>query len=543
MKYLLMALLIVAADGAVPAADDGLLTMAPQPCASLASLRLPATTITLAQTIGPGAFSLPTPAGGAPAAAGENIFSDLPAFCRVAATLKPSSDSEIKIEVWLPVSSWNGKFQGIGNGGYAGELSFGGLADAVSRGYATASTDTGHADANNTSAGWALHHPEKIVDFGHRAVHVTAVSAKAIIRAFYGEGPRRSYFSSCSNGGRQALMEAQRYPADYDGIVAGAPANYWTALLSFAASNAKAMLAEAASYLPAAKLPAIEAAALAACDASDGVKDGVIDNPPACRFDPAVLLCKSAESDSCLTRPQMTALQALYDGLKDANGMTLFPGYSPGGEAEPGGWAPWITGNAPEHSLMFAFGTQFFKNMVFENPEWDFRSFDAVRDTKIADSKLAAALNATDPDLSAFRERGGKLILFHGWSDAAIPAVNTINYYQSVVAKAGANAAGKFVRLYMVPGMQHCEGGPGPDVFGHVGTARGDRAHDIDTALEDWVEQSIAPAQIVASKYKGSPRARGEVVRTRPLCPYPLVAKYTGTGSTDEAANFTCTTR
>lgn len=543
MKYLLMAILTVAADGAVPAADDGLVTMAPQSCASLASLRLPDTTITLAQTIAAGAFRLPTPARGAPAAAGENPFSGLPAFCRVAATLRPSSDSDIRIEVWLPVSGWNGKFQGIGNGGYAGELSFGGLADAVSRGYATASTDTGHADANGTSAGWALHHPEKIVDFGHRAVHVTAVSAKAIIRAFYGEDARRSYFSSCSNGGRQALMEAQRYPGDYDGIVAGAPANYWTALLSFAASNAKATLAEAASYIPAAKLPAIEAAALAACDASDGVKDGVIENPPACRFDPAVLLCKSAESDSCLTRPQMTALQALYDGLKDANGKTLFPGYSPGGEAEPGGWAPWITGNAPEHSLMFAFGTQFFKNMVFENPEWDFRSFDSVRDTKIADSKMAAALNATDPDLSAFRERGGKLILFHGWSDAAIPAVNTINYYRSVVAKAGAKDAETFVRLYMVPGMQHCEGGPGPDVFSHVGTARGDRAHDIDTALEDWVEQSIAPAQIVASKYKGPARPGGDVVRTRPLCPYPLIAEYKGTGSTDEAANFTCATR
>jgi hypothetical protein len=543
MKYLLMAILVVAADGAVPAADDGLVTMGPQSCGSLASLRLPDTTITLAQTIAAGAFRLPTPAGGAPSAAGENPFSVLPAFCRVAATMKPSSDSDIRIEVWLPVSGWNGKFQGIGNGGYAGELSFGGLADAVSRGYATASTDTGHADANGTSAGWALHHPEKIVDFGHRAVHVTAVSAKAIIRAFYGEDPRRSYFSSCSNGGRQALMEAQRYPGDYDGIVAGAPANYWTALLSFAASNAKATLAEAASYIPAAKLPAIEAAALAACDANDGVKDGVIENPPACRFDPAVLLCKSAESDSCLTRPQMTALQALYDGLKDANGKTLFPGYSPGGEAEPGGWAPWITGNAPEHSLMFAFNTQFFKNMVFENPEWDFRSFDAVRDTKIADSKMAAALNATDPDLSAFRERGGKLILFHGWSDAAIPAVNTINYYRSVVAKAGAKDAETFVRLYMVPGMQHCEGGPGPDVFSHVGTARGDRAHDIDTALEDWVEQSIAPAQIVASKYRGSARPGADVVRTRPLCPYPLIAEYKGTGSTDEAANFTCATR
>ncbi|MEP6917081.1 MAG: tannase/feruloyl esterase family alpha/beta hydrolase [Acidobacteriota bacterium] len=498
-------------------------------------------TITLAQTIEAGGFRLPTPAGAAPAAA--KAFSDLPAFCRVVATLKPSSDSDIKIEVWLPASGWNGTFQGVGNGGYAGTLNVAGLADAVSRGSASASTDTGHADANGTSAGWALHHPEKIVDFGHRAVHETAVSAKAIIRAFYGQDPRRSYFNSCSNGGRQALMEAQRYPGDYDGIVAGAPANYWTRLLSFAASNAKATLADAGSYIAAAKLPAIEAAALAACDASDGVKDGVIENPLACRFDPAVLLCKSAESDSCLTRPQMAALQALYGGLKDADGKTLFPGYSPGGEAEPGGWAEWITGNAPEKSLLFAFGTQFFKNMVFEDADWQFRSFDAVRDTQIADGKMADALNATDPDLSAFRKRGGKLILFHGWSDAAIPAVNTIDYYRSVVAKAGAKEAETFVRLYMIPGMQHCGGGPGPNVFGHLGVARGDRTHDIDAALEDWVEQSIAPDQIVASKYNGVPRPGGDVVRTRPLCPYPLVAEYTGTGNTDDAANFMCKTR
>ena len=544
MKYLLMATLIVAEALAAPVVGRDLATVAAQSCESLASLRLPNTTITLAQTIDAGAFRPPAPAGGAaPAPAAARAFGNLPAFCRVAATLKPSNDSDIKVEVWLPVSGWNGKFQGIGNGGFAGTIDIGGLADVVSRGYASAATDTGHADTNGASAVWALHHPEKIVDFGHRAIHETAVNAKAIIRAFYGENPKRSYFDSCSNGGRQALMEAQRYPGDYDGIVAGAPGNYWTHLLSFAASNAKATLAEAASYIAAAKLPAIEAAALAACDASDGVTDGVIENPLTCRFDPAVLLCKSAESDSCLTKPQVVALHALYGGLKDPDGKTLFPGYSPGGEAEPGGWAPWITGNAPEKSLMFAFGTQFFKNMVFEDANWQFRSFDAARDTKVADSKMAAALNATDPDLSALRKRGGKLILFHGWSDAAIPAVNTINYYQSVVAKAGAKEAGTFVRLYMVPGMQHCGGGAGPNAFGQFGVTRGDRMHDIDAALEAWVEQRVAPDQIIASKYKGAPGPGSEVVRTRPLCPYPQVAEYKGTGSTDEATNFTCKTR
>jgi hypothetical protein len=545
MTYLLMAASIVAGAVAGPAVDGALATTAaPQSCENIASLKLPNTTITVAQTIEAGAFKPPIPAGGAAASpAMAKAFNGLPAFCRVAATLKPSSDSDIKVEVWLPVSGWNGKFQGIGNGGFGGTINLIELADAVSRGYASASTDTGHEDTNIASAGWALHHPEKIVDFGHRAIHETAVSAKAIIRAFYGEDPKRSYFDSCSNGGRQALMEAQRYPGDYDGIIAGAPANYWTHLLSFAAWNTKATLGDAGSYIPAAKLPAIEAAALAACDANDGVKDGVIENPLTCRFDPAVLLCKSAASDSCLTQAQLDALQSLYGGLKGADGKTAFPGYSPGGEAEPGGWAPWITGNAPEKSLMFSFGTQFFKNMVFEDADWQFRSFDAVRDTKAADSKMAGIMNATDPDLSAFRKRGGKLILFHGWSDAAIPAVNAINYYQSVVAKAGAKESGTFVRLYMVPGMQHCGGGAGPSVFGHAGAGRGDRTHDIDAALEAWVEQSVAPDQIIASKYKGAPGSGAEVVRTRPLCPYPQVAEYKGTGSTDDATNFICKTR
>lgn len=537
MKHLLMAALILAGT---PALAGGPAAAAARRCEDLASLTLTNARITLAETIDAGAFSRRAPGEAAAAPGAAHAFSQLPAFCRVAVTSKPSSDSDIKIEVWLPVSGWNGKFQGIGNGGFAGTISLDGLADAVSRGYASASTDTGHAEMNATSAGWALHHPEKVVDFGHRAIHETAANAKAIIRAFYGEDPRRSYFSSCSNGGRQALMEAQRYPGDYDGIIAGAPANDWTRLLSFAVSSAKATLADPESYVPAAKLPAIEAGAQAACDASDGVKDGVIENPLACRFVPAALLCPGAASDSCLTKPQVAALDALYGGLKDPDGQTPFPGYSTGGEAEPGGWAEWITGSAPEKSLMFAFGTQFFKNMVFEDPDWQFRSFDAVRDTRIADRKMAGALNATDPDLRAFRTRGGKLILFHGWSDAAIPAVSTINYYRSVEAKAGEKNAGAFVRLYMVPGMQHCAGGAGPDVFGQSGVARGDRLHDIDAALEAWVEQGIAPDQIIASKYKGAPAPGGEVVRTRPLCPYPLTAAYKGTGSTDDAVNFVC---
>jgi hypothetical protein len=498
-------------------------------CESVATLALPNSTITVAESRPPGEFR---------AAAGARPIANLPAFCRVAGVMKPSADSEIRFEVWLPSSNWNGKFQGIGNGGYAGSISFGGLADAVRNGYATASTDTGHQDGGQ-SAAWALNHPEKIVDFGHRAIHETAVGAKAIIRAFYGAAPKRSYFNSCSNGGRQALMEAQRYPADYDGIIAGAPANHWTHLLSAAASGARATLAEPGSYIPSTKLPAIQAAALTQCDHADGVKDGVIENPLTCRFDPSVLKCNGEASDSCLTVGQIAALKSIYGGLVDNKGRQIFPGPSPGGEAEGGGWAGWITGDAPEKSAMYAFGTQFFKNMVYNDPKWEVRTFDSDRDVKVADERMARHLNSTDPDLSAFHKRGGKLILYHGWSDAAIPAVNAIQYYDSVLSKMGASKTGDFVRLYMVPGMEHCGGGAGPNVFGQFGTPNGDRFHNIDAALEAWVEQGSAPDQIIAAKYEGN-NPKNLMRRTRPLCAWPQVAKYKGSGSTDDAANFVC---
>jgi feruloyl esterase len=454
--------------------------------------------------------------------------------------MTPSTDSDIRFEVWLPAAGWNGKFQGVGNGGFAGTISYAGLADAVTHGYAGASTDTGHAEKVGTSAAWALRHPEKVTDFGYRAIHLTAAAGKESIRAFYGEPPRRSYFNSCSNGGRQALMEAQRFPADYDGILAGAPANYWTHLLATAAAGSRATLAEPASYISAAKLPAIEAAALAACDASDGVKDGVIENPLQCRFDPSVLQCKGPESDSCLTVPQLAALKALYGGLRDSKGQTVFPGLSPGGEAEPVGWSPWITGDAPEKSAMFAYSSQFFRNIVYGNPDWDVRTFDPDRDTRAADDKAARDLNATDPDLSEFKKHGGKLILYHGWADAAIPAVNAINYYRSVADRMGDKPVGTFVRLYMVPGMEHCGGGAGPNSFGQTGTPRGDRFHDIEAALETWVDQGIAPDRIIATRYKKGADPASGILRTRPLCPYPQIAKWKGTGSTDDAANFVC---
>jgi dienelactone hydrolase len=501
---------------------------AAQTCESLGKLTLPATSIASAESVPAGSFTAPT----------GKAMSNLPAFCRVTGAIKPAPDSNIQFEVWMPAASWNGKFQGVGNGGFAGSIGYDQMGDAVAHNYATASTDTGH-HAGGTDATWALDHPDKITDFGNRAIHETAVKAKAIVHAFYGDGPQRSYFSSCSNGGRQALMEAQRYPEDYDGIIAGAPANYWTHLLANAAWDNLALLGDKDSFIPPKKLPAIQAAALAACDAQDGVKDGVIEDPSRCHFDPAVLACQAAESDSCLTAPQVAALKKLYAGGRNSHGQ-LFPGYAPGGEAEPGGWAVWITGPAPERSLMYAFGTQFFKNMVFDNAAWDYHTFDADRDTKAAEDKQSGNLNATDADLSRFRERGGKLILYHGWSDAAIAPENTIDYYNSVAKQMGASQTTTFVRLFMVPGMQHCGGGSGTNSFGQLTVSSGDADRDMDAALERWVEKGVAPERIVAAKRKNDMNPASDIVRTRPLCAYPLVAHYQGSGSTDDAANFVC---
>ncbi len=498
-------------------------------CDSLIKLALPGVAIKRAESVPAGSFAPPT---------GKTI-PHLPAFCRVAGVITPAADSVIQFEVWMPASGWNGKFQGVGNGGFAGAIEYQQMAIAMAHGYATASTDTGH-EADGTDARWALRHPEKIVDFGYRAIHETAVAAKAIIHNFYGENPARSYFDSCSNGGRQALMEAQRFPDDYNGIIAGAPANYWTHLLANAAWDLLALLGDPNSYIPPKKLPAIQAAALAACDADDGVKDGVIEDPSRCRFNPSVLQCSGVETDACLTTPQVIALKKLYTGGFTSNGNHLFPGYAPGGEADPAGWGIWITGPAPEHSLMFAFATQFFQNMVFNDPAWDYHTFNADRDTKSADERMARILNATDPDLSRFQARGGKLILYHGWSDAAIAPENTIDYYNDVMAEMGWDDVHKFVRLFMVPGLQHCSGGAGPDRFGQDGVASGDPEHNIDNALERWVEQGVAPERIVASKRNDDAGPENAIVRTRPLCAYPLVAHYKGSGSTDDAANFTC---
>jgi feruloyl esterase len=498
-------------------------------CESLATLRLPNLTVTVAEAVTSGTFTPP----------GEKPLTGLPAFCRVAGVLRPSADSHVEVEVWMPSAGWNHKLQGGGNGGYAGSIAWEGLARNVARGYATAATDTGHKGAG-IDASWALGHPEKVVDFGYRAIHAMTVTAKAVIAAFYGEAARRSYFASCSNGGRQALMEAQRYPEDYDGIVAGAPAAPWTTLMAVFAWNARA-LGSAESHIPPAKLPAIERAVLAACDARDGVTDGVLAYPPKCAFDPRSMICQGPDAPDCLTPPQAEALAKVYAGPRARDGRPVGRGFPPGAETGPGGWGLWISGDAPGKSLQALFAGAFGANMVFGAPDWDVRAFDLDRDLPVARERTARVLDATDPDLGPFRRRGGKLILFHGWNDAAIPAGLTIDYVDAVRARLGAETTDSFLRFYLVPGQQHCGGGPGASDCGGLNAATGDPLHDLSTALERWVEEGAAPATMIAVKpVDGASPAAAATRMTRPLCPYPKAAAFKGAGSPDDPSSYRC---
>ena len=509
-------------------------------CESLQHLHLPQAKILSAQTVAAGAFT--SPPNMTPWLVGDpSFYKTLPAFCRVVIEASPSPDSAIRIEVWMPADatrSWNGKFRGQGNGGFAGEIDYHALAFAVHEGYATAGTNTGHS-AGGTDATWALGHPEKVTDFGYRAIHKMAELAKLAIRNFYGSSPQHSYFASCSNGGRQALMEAQRFPEDYDGILAGAPANFWTHLLTKALADAQVTTLDPASYIPSSKLPAIARAVNAACDAQDGVTDGLLNDPRQCHFDPASMLCKQDDSETCLTAPQITALKKVYEGPHDAAGTLIFPGYLPGAEEGPGGWSSWITGAAPGKSLLFAFGVGYFSNMVYEKANWNYRDAKIDEALKAAEGKTEKILNATDPNLTAFKARSGKLILYHGWNDAAISALNSINYFNRVARKMGQAETNEFARLYMVPGMQHCGGGPGANSFGQGRVFEKDPQHNMELALEQWVEKGTAPSAIVATKYVDDDPAKG-VKLTRPLCPYPQEAKYKGSGDTNDAANFVC---
>jgi len=505
-----------------------------QSCEKLSSLVISHTSITLAQTVAAGTFQGP-PAqfSGVDISA---LYKSMPTFCRVVAESKPTSDSDIKLEVWMPVSGWNGKLQGLGNGGFAGLIDDMSLAQAIKAGYAAAATDTGHT-GTPIEAAWALGHPEKVVDFGHRGIHEMTLVAKELVKSFYGKAAQRAYFAGCSDGGREALMEAQRYPEDYDGIVAGAPANNWTPLLTTAVYDTQALTMDAGSFIPPAKISTIGTAVNAACDELDGVRDGILNDPRQCHFDPSTIQCKGEDSNNCLTAAQVRTLKKLYAGTPDSAGRIVFPGYLPGAEEGQGGWGLWITGPAQAKSLMAFFGIGFYSDFVYEKADWDYKTFAVDAGLKAANDKTAQALNATDPDMKAFKAHGGKLILYHGWNDPAISALNTVQYYDSVIAKMGQKDVDGFVRLYMAPGMQHCGSGPGTDSFGGVGEAA-DPQHNINAALELWVEKGTAPGTIIASKFEGEDHTHAKM--TRPLCAYPQLSKYKGNGDSNDAASFVC---
>ena len=483
-------------------------------CAQLAGLHLPNTTITVAESVGAGAFKPPAGAGGFGVAPG--LYQKLPAFCRVAGTIKPTSDSDIRFEVWMPEADWNGKFVGVGNGVWAGSISFSEMAAPLQRGYATAATDDGH-QGNPLDASFAAGHPEKLIDFGYRAPHEMTVAAKAVIAAFYAKPASRSLFVSCSTGGRQGLMEAHRYPNDYDGISSMAPANPMVKLMVSSLWTGYSTLKDPASHIPPAKFMLVNKAVLTACDAKDGVKDGIIGDPRTCHFDPAVLLCKSGDAADCLTAPQVTALRAIYAGPKDPRtGKSIFAGFEPGSEAQ----LP-IQTQGPEP---FGVATTFFSDLVFKNPGWNFKSFDYDKDVTLALDAASEVLDVPPTGLDAYLSSGHKLLLSHGWADGLIPPANTVAFYTALVDHIGKRKAGKATRLFMIPGMGHCSGGPGPSVVDTLGT------------LDHWVDSGQAPDRIIASNPPGA------VARTRPLCRYPQVARYSGTGSTDQAENFQCRT-
>ena len=475
-------------------------------CERLAKAVLPGGTITQVQTVEAGSFVPPGANDG-------QAFRSLPAFCRVAATLKPSSDSDIKIEVWLPQTGWNRKYQAVGNGAFTGNVNYPAMRAGLTRGYAVSSTDTGHTGGG---AEWGLGHPEKVVDFGWRAVHEMAIASKAIVARHYGSAPRYSYWDGCSAGGRQGMKAAQRFPGDFDGIIAGAPGLDWTSRAARAVHVAKTLESNEAARLLEPQRQLLHSAVVAACDALDGVKDGLLENPQRCAFDPGQLECKDATGANCLTKAQVATARLVYSSPANPKTGRAIAGLARGSEL---GWTDlgW-TGSAR------ATGLDQFRFLVFGDPKWTIQQFNFETDIVRAEEADRDTINALDPNLKPFFDRGGKLIQYHGWADPQISPLNTVQYHSRVVEALGsASRVDASYRLFMAPGMGHCSGGPGPNTF------------DSLTALEQWVEGGRAPDRIVASH-----STKGVVDRTRPLCPYPQVAVYNGTGSTDDAASFSC---
>jgi feruloyl esterase len=496
-----------AAAGALAATAEAAAATA---CADLAKIALPETTITTAERVAAGDFKAP----------GVNQPLKLPALCRVAGTVAPA----IKFEVWLP-ENWNGRLQSVGGGGLAGIISYPAMAEAVNAGYASASTDTGHEASDSA---WLLDRQRR-TDYGYRAIHEMTLKAKTLIESHYGRKQEYAYFNGCSTGGRQGLMEVQRFPDDYDGVISGAPVNTFTHLHMGQLWTAHATLKEPGAVLSKDDFARVTKAVTAQCDAADGVKDGLLTDPRTCHFDPRELQCKSGATGDCLSAGQVKALEMIYAGAKNPRtGVEIYPGLEPGGEAaQPGnpGWGMIMNGKTP-----FVIDEPVLGAMGFGNPKWDWKSFDFDRDVGFVDAKLGSVLNATSPDLRDFKNHGGKLIVYHGWSDPGVMPQRTIDYWQEIIdftsratGEDGAKFTDDYARLFMIPGMGHCRGGNGPDQA------------DFMSAIASWVEHGKKP-DVIEAKHVDN----GKVTMTRPLCPHPQAARYKGKGDTNDARNFEC---
>lgn len=509
----------------------------PTSCLSLSNFSYPNTTINGATPMPGGPYVAPD--------AWHLAFTNLPAYCDVYATIKPTSDSSINVHVWLP-ANYNGRYLGTGNGGYAGGFFFSELADGINRGFATANTDMGATGAAGVNADAMVGHPEKWKDFGWRATHLMTTFAQALINTYYGNPANKSYFAGCSTGGQQALMEAQRYPDDYDGILAGAPAFNRTHLHTVLISQYRATHRTPASLIPATKLDVVNRAVLAQCLKSSGgaPNDPFLTDPRDCNFDPASLKCPAVDGPTCLNADQVAAMKVYYAGSTNlANGAIINPGNARGSEtSNPASLGFVLNENSTEPTFDSLF------KWVF-GLTWQWQTFDFNNNMATVDQVLAADLNATSTDLRPFAARGGKLILYAGFADPLIPSQSSINYYNALAETMNGRSAQAiektqaFARLFMAPGMWHCKDGPGPNSFGGAIQEQApsyDPKYDLLSGLTQWVERSVAPKSVIATKYVGD-TAGSAIQMQRPLCPYPQFSRYTGSGDPNRPQNFTCT--
>ena len=492
-----------------------------QSCESLASMKLPHVSITMATAVNPAPeWQAPNPK--APFWNAEPITVSVP-FCRVAGFSEPAQNSHIGFEIWLPrADHWNGRYLGIGTPGFVGYIGYRALARNVEKGYATASTDTGHVDVDTPGEAprveWGRYR-DKVADWGHRGQHEATVIAKRLAQAYYGSPVKYAYWNSCHEGGNQALTELQRYPNDFDGIVAGDPAHYITHLQAVTEMVTLTLVGDgpgSPSYFPPEKYPVLHRAVLDACDALDGVRDNIIDDPGYCHFDPTTIQCPSYKDEaSCLTAAQVAAVKKVYAGGRFADGSLIYPGYEPGSELD---WNFLGRGPGP-----FLASTDFFRNMVYPDENWDYHSFDVARDARNAETRIGALVDANNPDLKAFRDHGGRVIMYAAWEEAAIPPRGLLNYYRKVVkTMGGLDSTQKFARLFMPAGLGMCPGFFDADSF------------DTQKAIEQWVEQGRAPDAIL-----GKNKAGQVVHRARPVCAWPQAAIYQG-GDSNEASSYRC---